>query len=177
MAEISTIARPYAQAAFDVACSEGKLVEWESFLRGLSVVASNAEVQDLTNNPQTSSAQVSSLFEAAVPSMTESMHNFLNVVASEGRVSALPAVYLAFCVRKNNFEGSANAYLVSAYAISDLEIADLMSLLEKKFEVKLNPIVSVDESLIGGFCVTVGDEVLDASVRAGLERMKTTLMA
>lgn len=177
MAEISTVARPYAQAAFDVACSEDKLAEWAQFLSSISVVASHVEVRELIENPQTSSAQVASLFEASVSPLTESMSNFLNVIAFEKRVSVLSAVHVDFCLRKNNFEGSADAYLVSAYVMTDIEIADLMVLLEKKFNVKLNPIVSVDESLIGGFCVTVGDEVLDMSVRTSLGHMKIMLVA
>jgi F-type H+-transporting ATPase subunit delta len=78
---------------------------------------------------------------------------------------------------KNAFEGSADAHIVTAYAMNDAQLQELVTALEKKLGKKLKPEVSVDESLIGGFCVTVGDEVLDMSVRAKLARMQSALTA
>lgn len=76
---------------------------------------------------------------------------------------------------KNAFEGSADAHIVSAFAMSDTQLQGLVTALESKLGKKLKPEVSIDESLIGGFCVTVGDEVLDMSVRAKLARMQSAL--
>ena len=67
--------------------------------------------------------------------------------------------------------------ITAAFPMSDSELSDLTAALEKKLSVKLKPVVVVDASLIGGFCAKVGDEVLDMSVRAKLERMKVALTA
>ncbi|GHA72095.1 ATP synthase subunit delta [Formosimonas limnophila] len=177
MAEISTIARPYAQAAFDVAQSDNALSNWATFLSDAATVASQPEVHEIANNPRVSAAQLLSLFEAAIGVTHDSQRNFLATLVNEGRVDALSAISTAFLAHKHAFEGSADAHIVSAYPMADSEVADVTAALEKKFGKKLNATVSVDESLIGGFSVAVGDEVLDMSVRAKLVRMQTALTA
>jgi F-type H+-transporting ATPase subunit delta len=177
MAEISTIARPYAQAAFDVAQSDNALSSWATFLSDAATVASQPEVHEIAGNPRITPAQLLSVFEAAVGMTHGSQRNFLTALVNEGRVDALSAISSAFAAHKHAFEGSADAYIVCAYPMTDSEKADVTAVLEKKFGKKLNVTVSVDESLIGGFSVTVGDEVLDMSVRAKLARMQTALTA
>lgn len=177
MAEISTIARPYAQAAFDVAKADNALSSWESFLGDAAHLAQNSKIRELANNPRVTSEQILSVFEAALMSTQAGTKNFLAALISQGRVDALPAVYQAFVEHRHSHEGSADAHIVSAFAMSDKEVSDITAALEKKLNVKLNPTVSVDESLIGGFTATVGDEVLDMSVRAKLARMQVALTA
>ena len=175
MAEIGTIARPYAQAAFDVAKSEGNLAGWADFFFVFANLASNEEVRQLAQNPKIAKSQLMSLFEDASKPASESHKNFLHALVAQSRVDALPAVYEAFVAHKNAFEGSADARIVTAFAMSDAQVQELVAVLEKKLGKKLKPEVLVDKSLIGGFCVTVGDEVLDMSVRAKLARMQSAL--
>ena len=175
MAEIGTIARPYAQAAFDVAKGEGNLAGWAVFLEAAATLASNEDVRQLAQNPKVAKSQLASLFDEAAKPVSDSQKNFLRTMIEQSRVDALPAVYEAFVAHKNAFEGSADAHIVTAYAMNDAQLQELVAALEKKLGKKLKPEVSVDESLIGGFCVTVGDEVLDMSVRAKLARMQSAL--
>lgn len=177
MAEISTIARPYAQAAFDVAKSENALPAWDAFLSAAANVAALEDVRQLANNPSVSSAQLFDCLEAALKPASAGMANFLKAIVDAARVDALPAVYVAFAAQKHAFEGSADAYIVSAFPLGSAQASELVASLEGKLGKKLNPNFSVDESLIGGFCVTVGDEVLDMSVRAKLTNMQTALRA
>ena len=177
MAEIGTIARPYAQAAFDVAKGEGCLAEWAVFLEAAAILASNEDVRQLAQNPKVAKNQLVSLFDEVAKPVSDSQKNFLRTMIEQSRVDALPAVYEAFVAHKNAFEGSADAHIVTAYAMNDAQLQELIAALEKKLGKKLKPEVSVDESLIGGFCVTVGDEVLDMSVRAKLARMQSALTA
>jgi F-type H+-transporting ATPase subunit delta len=177
MAEIGTIARPYAQAAFDVAKGEGNLAGWATFLEAAANLASNEEVRQLAQNPKIAKSQLVSLFEEAAKPTSDAHKNFLRTMVGQSRVDALPAVYETFMAHKNAFEGSADAHIVTAFAMSDVQVQELVAALEKKLGKKLKPEVSIDESLIGGFCVTVGDEVLDMSVRAKLARMQSALTA
>lgn len=175
MAEISTIARPYAQAAFDVAQSENALPSWATFLNDAATVVSQPEVREIIGDPRVSPAQLLGVFEAAISITHDSQRKLLAELIYGGRVGVLSAISAAFAAHKHTFEGSADAHIVSAYPMTDSEIADLAVVLEKKFGKKLNTTASVDGSLIGGFTVTVGDEVLDMSVRAKLVRMQTAL--
>lgn len=175
MAEIGTIARPYAQAAFDVAKAENNLSGWAAFLGDAAQLVGQDDVRQLAQNPKVAKNQLVSLLEEALKPASESYKNFLSAIVMQGRVSALPAINDAFLAHKNAYEGSADAHIVTAHAMSDQEMQELVVALEQKLGKRLKPEVSVDSDLIGGFCVTVGDEVLDMSVRAKLARMQSAL--
>src|SRR5690606_33354160 len=103
--------------------------------------------------------------------------NFLTLLAENDRLELLPEIAQQFAQLKNRHDGVAEARIESAFALTDAQVAELMAGLEKKFGVKLKSTVSIEPSLIGGVRVSVGDQVLDASVRAQLERMRDTLVA
>lgn len=177
MAEISTIARPYAEAAFRVAQS-GDLAAWSDALANLSAVAANAEVQALISNPKLSEDQITSIFAGVLGNdATQQVQNFLRELVDNGRLLALPEIAAQFQTLKNAREGAADAQITSAFALSDAQLTELVAVLEGKFKVKLHASVTVDASLIGGVRVVVGDQVLDTSVRSRLDQMRTALTA
>jgi F-type H+-transporting ATPase subunit delta len=99
------------------------------------------------------------------------------VIVENGRLNALPEIAAQFQTLKNSAQGVNDAVIYSAFPIDGAALADLVALLEKRFARKLNSTVQIDESLIGGVRVVVGDEVLDTSVRARLDQMKAALVA
>ena len=103
--------------------------------------------------------------------------NFIGMLAENGRLALLPEIEHQFRELKNAHESTADAEIVSAFPMEGAQISELVSALEKKFGRKLKATVSVDAGLIGGVRVTVGDEVLDHSVSARLQRMHTALVA
>lgn len=177
MAELSTVARPYAEALFSVA-RQGDLVAWSSLVSELASVAAHPSVMAVIADPKLSSDQVYALFTGVVkaPLPTEAQ-NFLRTLVENDRLQLLPEVGRQFAHLKNLRDGVADAEIVSAFALADAQLADLVAALEKKFGVKLRPQVIVDASLIGGVRVTVGDETLDTSVRARLDAMRSVLTA
>ena len=175
MAELATVARPYAEAVFRVA-QTGDMAAWSNLVSELANIGANADVQDFARNPNVTEAQVAEAFGAMVKSpMTAEAKNFLAMLVENGRVALLPEIGAQFAVLKNAQEGAADAVITSAFELSDAQVADLVKTLEKKFGRKLNPTVTVDSSLIGGVRVVVGDEVLDTSVRAKLQQMNVAL--
>ena len=177
MAELATIARPYAEALFQVA-RKGDLNAWQTQLDALALVAGDAGLRQFAAHPKTASAQVFDVMvEAAKLPLLEPMRNFLRTVIENGRVDALPAVVAQFHLLAAQAQGVAAAKVESAYPMDAAQLAELVAVLEKRFARRLSAEVRVEPSLIGGVRVTVGDEVLDTSVRARLERMKTTLTA
>lgn len=177
MAELATIARPYAEALFRVAQS-GDLSAWSASLSEMAQVAAHPEVQALGTNPNLSSVQVTdtvlTLLKSAVPAEAR---NFISMLSENGRLALLPEIGAQFHVLKNSNEGASDAQIVSAFPLTDAQVNDLLAGLEKKFGRKLHPLVSVDTTLIGGVRVVVGDEVLDTSVRAKLQQMQAALTA
>ncbi|MCZ8236404.1 MAG: F0F1 ATP synthase subunit delta [Inhella sp.] len=177
MAELATIARPYAEALFQVA-RQHDLNAWREQIDALALVAGDAGLRQFADHPKTLPVQVFDVMvEAAKLPLAEGMRNFLRTVIDNGRLDALPAVAAQFHRLASEAQGVAEAQVESAFALDAAQLADLLAVLEKRFGRKLTANVTVEPSLIGGVRVTVGDEVLDTSVRARLERMKTTLTA
>lgn len=175
MAEIATIARPYAEALFRVA-QGGNLQTWSDLVSEMAQVAAVPELNALAANPRVTDAQVSETFMSVLKSPLDAeAKNFINALIENGRLSALPEIGVQFQILKNAQQGSADAEIVSAFALTDAQVAELVDSLQKKFGRKLNPTVTVDQSLIGGVRVVVGDEVLDTSVRAKLQQMQIAL--
>jgi F-type H+-transporting ATPase subunit delta len=175
MAELATVARPYAEAVFRVA-QTGDMDAWSSLVNELANIGANPDVQAFARNPNVSPAQVVDAFASLVQTpLSAEAKNFIAMLIENRRVSLLPEIGAQFQMLKNAQEGAADASIISAFDISDAQVAELVSTLEKKFGRKLNPTVTVDPSLIGGVRVVVGDEVLDTSVRAKLQQMHVAL--
>jgi F-type H+-transporting ATPase subunit delta len=175
MAELATVARPYAEALFRVA-QTGDMAAWSEIVSELAQIGANPDVQAFARNPNVTPAQVADALVSLVKSpMPPEAKNFINVLIENRRVSLLPEIGEQFHVLKNAQEGAADASITSAFDISGAQVAELVSTLEKKFGRKLNPTVTVDPTLIGGVRVVVGDEVLDTSVRAKLQQMHVAL--
>ena len=177
MAELATIARPYAEAAFRVAQS-GNLAGWSDSMSEMAQLASFPVVQEFASNPKLSDRQVIETFLSLLKSnVTPEVKNFVATLVENGRLTLLAEIAEQFHSLKNEQEGAADAAITSAFEMSDAQVKDLVATLEKKFGRKLNPSVKVDPALIGGVRVLVGDEVLDASVRAKLQQMQAALTA
>jgi len=176
MAELATIARPYAEALFQV--SRADLGATQAWLDGLAGAAGNDDLLQFAANPKVTADQVFQVVGSVLGKpLPERGVNFLRTVIDNDRLAALPEVARQFRQLANSVAGSADALIQSAFPIGQAELADLMVTLEKRFGRKLEPSVQVDAALIGGVRVVVGDEVLDTSVKARLEQMKMALTA
>jgi F-type H+-transporting ATPase subunit delta len=177
MAEISTIARPYAEALYRVA-KEGDLESWADLVSRMAEVAGNPDMQAVIGNPKLSPEQVYSIFSGVVGvPLSDEAANFVKTLLDNGRLGVLPDIAEQFHALKNAGQGSADAAIFSAFPMSEAQVAALIAALEKKFKIKLTPSVTVDPSLIGGVRVVVNDEVLDTSIRTRLEQMRVALTA
>jgi F-type H+-transporting ATPase subunit delta len=177
MAEISTIARPYADALFQVA-QQSNLDEWARLIGDMAAVAANADMRALMSNPKFSTDQIYGVFVGAVGwKMNVEAQNFVRTLIENGRLALMPEIAAQFDQLKNASEGTADAKIISAFEMTEAQVSDLIAVLEKRFNSKLKPTVTVDESLIGGVRIVVGDQVLDTSVRSRLDQMRAALVA
>jgi len=178
MAELSTIARPYAEALFASARATGDLDGWVRLVDEMSTVVRHPQVAQLVSDPKLGGTQVFDLLTGLLKSaLPEAGSNFLRLLVKNDRLAALPEIARQFRLLKNDAEGVADCLIESAFAMSDAQVADLLGQLARKFGLKLKPEVRVDPSLIGGVRVTVGDHVLDTSVRTRLAQMHAALTA
>ncbi|MBI3532659.1 MAG: F0F1 ATP synthase subunit delta [Curvibacter sp. PD_MW3] len=176
MAELATIARPYAEALFKSARAD--LNGAAAWVEELAVIAGDAGLQQFAGNPKVTTNQVFDLISGIVKTaLPEQAKNFLRTVIENGRLNALPEIAAQFRALKNAQGGSSDAVVYSAFPVDGAALADVSAALEKRFGRKLNVKVELDADLIGGIRVVVGDEVLDTSVKARLEQMKVALTA
>jgi F-type H+-transporting ATPase subunit delta len=176
MAELATIARPYAEALFKASGSDlGGTAVW---LDELAAIAANVQLQQFAGNPSVTVNQTFDVVSGvAKTKLPEAARNFLRTVIENGRISVLPEIAAQFRALKNAQSGSSDATVYSAFPLEGAALADLATTLEKRFGRKLNLSVELEPALIGGVRVVVGDEVLDTSVKARLEQMKVALIS
>ena len=177
MAEISTIARPYAEAllkAVKESKEEGLAQKLIPVLDTIDEIVADPKLKELASDPSLSSDQIYELIrgmlDKAVPQEAE---NLLKLVIQNGRIEALPQITAQYRELLNHENKEADVTIETAFPLSDDQVADLIKALDKKFPgIKLLPKVVVDKDLIGGVRVIVGDKVLDGTVKARLAEIQ-----
>jgi F-type H+-transporting ATPase subunit delta len=178
MAEPSTVARPYAEAAFKLADAASALGKWSEMLAELALVAQDEHVRAAIADPKRSDAQVTGIFISILSGKLDAEgENFVRVLAENGRLGLLPLIHERFEALKNEREGVVEAEVQSAFELTQAQVADLVQRLEKKTGRKVRSRVSIDKELIGGVRVILGDKVIDGSARAQLAALETALKA
>jgi len=178
MAELTTIARPYAEAAFRLAREHDDLAAWSQMLRLVGAVVGDPKMAAALDNPPLTAADKEALVLSVCGDKLDPLgRNFVRVLVESDRVALMPQIAALFEDLKNDAEGVAKATIDTAFPLSDAQVAELKTALEKRFGKRIEATVSVDPALIGGARVTVGDTVIDGTVEAQLAAMATHLRA
>jgi F-type H+-transporting ATPase subunit delta len=178
MAELATIARPYAEALFKAA-GNGDVRVLADQLDALARIAQDPSLRQFADNPKIEAAQVVDVITGALQGATLSplVVNLLRTVLDNGRLPALPEAAQQYRALVNERLGISDAIVYSAFPIEAAQMDGVLAMLEKRFGRKLQATVELAPELIGGIRVVVGDEVFDTSVKARLEQMKVALTA
>lgn len=177
MAENTTIARPYAQAIFELAKDQGDLSGWSEMLQLLNAIVSNEDVQGLLDSPKVTDEAVCDLIlEISGEKLNDTGKNMVRVLADNGRLNVMPEIALLYEEERAKAEGTVEADVVSATELNDAQKQGIIASLAKRLgrEVTLN--CSVDESLVGGAIIRAGDVVIDGSVGNKLNKLASSLM-
>lgn len=175
MAENLTLARPYADAAFSLAQAGNALGPWSEALDRMAAVVGDVQMQDCIGNPRLTPSQLVSFFVDVVGNLTSEQKNFVQVLVDNERLGVLPEIRDFFVDLKNQFEGVRDAEIESAFAIDNATLAQLTADLETRYRCKIKTTVTVNPDLIGGVRISIGDQVIDASVRGKLAAMASAL--
>jgi F-type H+-transporting ATPase subunit delta len=180
MAEKSTIARPYAEAVFQMADAAGELQQWSDMLQIVAVIAADADMQAVIGNTSVNKAQLAQLIIDVVDSgsqnvMTEQGKNLIKLLAENRRLDVVAEITVQFEILKAEAEKTVEAEMVSAQEVS----AEQQSMIADKLKARLGRAVSltcrVDESLMGGAIIKAGDMVIDGSVSGQLNKLSVEL--
>lgn len=178
MAEPSTVARPYAEAAFRLADGAGALAKWSEMVGALALVAQDERVRAAASDPNRSEDQVAGIFISILSGkLNGEGENFVRVLADNGRLELLPLIREQFEALKNERESVIEAEVQSAFELTEAQVADLVQRLEKKTGRTVRTQIRVNKDLIGGVRVILGDKVIDGSARAQLAALETALKA
>ncbi|CCD29042.1 ATP synthase delta chain AtpH [Candidatus Glomeribacter gigasporarum BEG34] len=180
MAELATLARPYASALFSIAQPDA-LDAWAAVLDAAAQLARHPDVRRMIAMPQLKreylcTVLVDILTPIVAAAQRVQIKNFVRLLLDHRRFHVLPEIATQFDTLKLAREGIHAAKIVSAFPLESEALKTLTAALERRFGCKLAPKAEADASLIGGVCVTVGDRVLDVSARARLVQMRVELM-
>lgn len=176
MAEISTVARPYAQAVFELAKEQGRLAKWSEMLQLAALVVTDENLSGLIGNPRIEKARLMGLITGVCgDKLDDSGTNLLRVLAENGRLNVLPYIAEQYEAYRAEEEKVIQAELISAFAVSEELRQQIATSLKARLgrDVSLN--CRTDESMIGGAIIRAGDLVIDGSVTGHLERFANAL--
>ena len=176
MAELTTVARPYAEAAFRASVDAKDVAGYGEKLQLFGAAAATREAASLLGNPKVSAKEKAELlFSVAGGNVPDVLKNLANTLIENQRATLLPFISEHFARLQREHDGVLKALITSAFALSDADIASLVDGLAKKYGKRIEAEVKVDASLIGGARVQVGDDVIHASVRDTLDKMASAL--
>ena len=178
MAELTTIARPYAEAAFALAREQNALPVWSEMLKLASTVVADGRVAEALDNPRLDAgAKESLILSICGDRLNAEGRNFVKLLVEGDRITVLPFIQAQFETLKDEADGVAKAVIETALPLSDADLSELTSALARKFGKRVEATVHVKPELIGGARITIGDNVIDATIAEQLHAMALQLRA
>ena len=179
MAELLTLARPYAKAAFAYASEQGALDLWSNALQMLTAAVQDEAFSAYINRPElTPAEQVQVLVQLlGTEQSSPAISNFLTLLAENDRLVLIPEVSAEYELLKAQNKNTLEVLIESAQALNAVQEQLLVDRLEKRFNAVVHATVEVKPELIAGVIIRAGDQVIDDSARNKLEKMRTRLLA
>lgn len=174
MASMTIIAKPYAKAAFEFASEHNAIDQWAKELSVYSQILENKDVAEILKSPVVSQAEI---VGATKKELDSSFFNFLALLAENKKLEVLPFVAIEFQALRDAQSNNKAASVTLAYKADEDMLKNIKSSLENRFDCSIELDVKIDESLIGGAIVKVGDTVIDDSISGRLEKMKSILLS
>jgi F-type H+-transporting ATPase subunit delta len=176
MAEIQTLARPYAEAVFELAQSRQALTAWSEMLAFISAVAADANMQRLASDPRVKRGRFLDLFlDIGGKNINAEGANFIRLLVENHRLNLLPEILEQYEARKTEAEARVEATVVSAFPLEATQLQSLSDALKRKLGREVNLTIEVDKTLMGGIVIRTGDFVIDGTVRGRLADLATYL--
>jgi F-type H+-transporting ATPase subunit delta len=178
MTDKTTIARPYARAAFAEASEDRRLGPWSEALHVAAAVVRDPRVESLLGNPQVTPAELAQLFiDIAGSGLDEDGRNFVRTIAENRRLAYLPEISTLFDELKDKAEGVVDVTVTSAAPLDATQQHALSAALERRLQRSVRLQCDTDPALIGGAVLRAGDLVIDGSLRSRLQRIAYELTA
>lgn len=176
MSELSTLARPYAEAVFKQALKNKSTTAWSDRLIFLAAVMQNKAMLAIIVNPKVNRQQLTTLLLAICqPQLSEEGSNLLKLLIQNNRLLLTAQIAKRYESFKAEHEGYVDVVVSSAYALTKAEQVKITTMLEKKLNKKAHITTSIDKTLLGGFLAKAGDKVIDGSIKGQLHQLAKIL--
>lgn len=175
MAENLTIARPYAQAVFEIAKQDKSFDQWTKSLEALACAVSNEQFAYMLSEASSNEAASKLIIELLGDLLDEKGQNFVHVLGENNRFMVLPEIYQEFIRLRDDYLKVQAVEIVTARPLAPEDEKALVAKLENKYQVKVSVTRTIDPSIMGGVIIRIGDEVIDGSVKTNLSRLSSTL--
>jgi F-type H+-transporting ATPase subunit delta len=177
MSELTTVARPYAKAAFDFAVEHNAIAQWQDMLGFAAAVASNETVSQLSGGSMAADKLAELYINVCGDSLDTHGQNLIKVLAENKRLTALPQISVLFNLLKADYEKEIEVVVTAASELTSTQTTNLSAALEKRLARKVKLICNVDPALVAGMVIKAGDTVIDGSVKSKLNRLADALQA
>jgi len=176
MAEIATLARPYAKAVFELAVESDNFDEWSNNLKFLTKLIEDPTISAAIDNPDLGkNTLISILLEVSEDHLSDDAQSFVKILVDNQRLRTIPQIALQYEQLKAEHKGYIKVDIVSAYSLNQQQEQEIKVSLNKRLTKSVDVNVIVDKSLLGGFLIRAGDEVIDVSVKGRLEQLASEL--
>ena len=175
MAESITVARPYAQAAFDEARKLGNLKGWSDMLQAAAQSMANVEVRAVVTSPRVIRSQLESLMLALSGGSSKGEQNFIKLLTESQRLTLLPEIAAHFEALRAEEEKSVDVLVTSAFDLDEAQKQKMTVALKKRLGREIRLSCAVDNKLLGGAIIRAGDQVIDGSARSQLSELANAL--
>ena len=177
MSELTTVARPYAKAAFDFAVEKQTVAQWQEMLVFAGAVAQDASIKQVLKGAYSASKLAEIFIGVCGEQIDENGQNLIRVLAENKRLSALPDVATLFNQYKADFDKEIEVDVTSAIKLTKAQQTSIGAALEKRLSRKVNLICNVDKAIVAGLVIKAGDTVIDGSIHTKLNRLADALQA
>jgi len=176
MSSTTTLARPYAKAAFELSVAEDATGHWNDMLDLASMAVTEKSLAGLLESPHTSSNQIVKILSDTAGDMFNArFRDFLSVLAENKRLSLLPEIAILYRELREEADGLLRVRVVSAFALDEDQSTRMKDALAKRFDREILLETEVDRSVIGGAVVYAGGQVIDGSLRDRLAKLSNSL--
>lgn len=176
MAENRTLARPYAQAAFELAQAKKQLDDWSGMLHFIGLLAQDEQIARLVHDPRISSDKAESLLlDITGKQLNDMGKNFLRLLVANRRLDLAPQIAAQYEELKAKAQAKLNAQVISAFKLDSKQLDTIGASLKKKFQREIEMENLVEPNYLGGVVVRIGDQVIDGSARGRLQALANQL--
>lgn len=176
MSSLTTLARPYAKAAFELAQADSNLAGWDELLSAVASATANEDMADWLESPQSTADKAVEIIASVLGTdVDEKFLGFLNVLASNDRLSLSAEISHLYQLLRQEAEKRLQVRVVSAVALQEEQAERMKAALAKRFDRDITLQNDIDPGVLGGAIIYAGDQVIDGSLIGRLNRLESSL--